>query len=53
MPPFLGVVIELIEFVPEKDINGLAALTAARIVFYMVGHAIFLPETLWKPQTSR
>jgi agmatinase len=27
----------LVEFVPEKDINGLAALTAARIVFNMIG----------------
>ena len=27
----------LVEFVPEKDTNGLAALTAARIVFNMVG----------------
>jgi agmatinase len=27
----------LVEFVPEKDPNGLAALTAARIVFNMIG----------------
>jgi agmatinase len=27
----------LVEFVPEKDINGLGALTAARIVFNMIG----------------
>jgi agmatinase len=27
----------LVEFVPEKDINGLAALTAARISFNMIG----------------
>jgi agmatinase len=27
----------LVEFVPEKDTNGLAALTAARIVFNMIG----------------
>ena len=27
----------LVEFVPEKDINGLTALTAARIVFNMIG----------------
>lgn len=27
----------LVEFVPDKDINGLAALTAARIVFNMIG----------------
>ena len=28
---------DLVEFVPEKDINGLGALTAARIVFNMIG----------------
>jgi agmatinase len=28
---------DLVEFVPEKDINGLAALTAARLVFNMIG----------------
>jgi agmatinase len=27
----------LVEFVPEKDTNGLSALTAARIVFNMIG----------------
>jgi agmatinase len=27
----------LVEFVPEKDINGLTALTAARLVFNMIG----------------
>jgi agmatinase len=27
----------LVEFVPQKDINGLGALTAARIVFNMIG----------------
>jgi agmatinase len=27
----------LVEFMPEKDINGLTALTAARIVFNMIG----------------
>lgn len=27
----------LVEFVPEKDINGLTALTCARIVFNMIG----------------
>ena len=27
----------IVEFVPEKDTNGLAALTAARIVFNMIG----------------
>jgi agmatinase len=27
----------LVEFVPEQDINGLSALTAARIVFNMIG----------------
>lgn len=27
----------LVEFVPDKDINGLGALTAARIVFNMIG----------------
>lgn len=27
----------LVEFVPEKDINGLTALTVARIVFNMIG----------------
>jgi hypothetical protein len=34
--PFLFSVF-LVEFVPEKDINGLAALTAARISFNMIG----------------
>jgi agmatinase len=33
----------LVEFVPEKDINGLAALTAARIVFNMIGASIRSP----------
>jgi agmatinase len=28
---------DLVEFVPERDINGLGALTAARIVFNMIG----------------
>lgn len=28
---------DLVEFVPEKDINGLGALTAARIIFNMIG----------------
>lgn len=28
---------DLVEFVPEKDINGLGSLTAARIVFNMIG----------------
>ena len=28
---------DLVELVPEKDINGLGALTAARIVFNMIG----------------
>jgi agmatinase len=28
---------DLVEFYPEKDINGLGALTAARIVFNMIG----------------
>jgi agmatinase len=28
---------DLVEFAPEKDINGLGALTAARIVFNMIG----------------
>ena len=28
---------DLVEFVPEKDINGLGALMAARIVFNVVG----------------
>ena len=27
----------LVEFVPEKDIDGFTALTAARIVFNMIG----------------
>jgi agmatinase len=28
---------DLVEFAPEKDMNGLAALTAARIVWNMIG----------------
>lgn len=28
---------DLVEFVPDKDINGLGALTAARIIFNMIG----------------
>ena len=28
---------DLVEFCPDKDINGLGALTAARIVFNMIG----------------
>ncbi len=31
---------DLVEFVPEKDTNGLAALTAARIVFNMIGSLV-------------
>jgi agmatinase len=31
---------DLVEFVPDKDINGLAALTAARIVFNMIGSLV-------------
>ena len=31
---------DLVEFVPEKDINGLAALTVARIVFNMIGSLV-------------
>ena len=31
---------DLVEFVPEKDTNGLAALTAVRIVFNMIGSLV-------------
>ncbi len=37
----------LVEFAPEKDINGLGALTAARIVFNMIG-ALARSESLLK-----
>jgi agmatinase len=37
----------LVEFVPDKDINGLGALTAARIVFNMIG-ALVRSESLKK-----
>jgi agmatinase len=36
---------DLVEFVPERDINGLGALTAARIVFNMIG-ALVRSESL-------
>ena len=37
----------LVEFVPEKDINGLTALTGACIVFNMIGalvHSTFFAQ---------
>jgi agmatinase len=37
----------LVEFVPDKDINGLGALTAARIIFNMIG-ALVRSESLKK-----
>ena len=33
----------LVEFAPEKDINGLAALTAVRIIFNMIGALVRSP----------
>jgi len=33
----------LVEFVPEKDINGLAALTAVRMLFNMIGALVRSP----------
>ena len=33
----------LVEFVPEKDTNGLAALTAVRMVFNMIGALVRSP----------
>lgn len=32
--------VDLVEFVPEKDSNGLAALTAARIVCNIIGSLV-------------
>jgi agmatinase len=31
---------DLVEFVPDKDINGLGALTAARLIFNMIGSLV-------------
>jgi agmatinase len=42
---------DLVEFVPDKDINGLGALTVARIVFNMIG-ALARSETLKKSSSG-